>query len=171
MREKIVPPLVLMLICICVSGLLVLANAATKDKIRAAQEEKLKQSLVDVFGEADYQTLEQTYEGVTQVIRDDKNRVIFDITVDGYAKDGLQLLIGIDESGAVCGISIVSIGETPGLGTKVQGDAFLEQFNGINSSEFTVDTITGATYSSNGMKKAVETVMKTYLENKEAILS
>ncbi len=171
MREKIVPPLVLMLICICVSGLLVLANAATKDKIRAAQEEKLKQSLVDVFGEADYQTLEQTYEGVTQVIRDDKNRVIFDITVDGYAKDGLQLLIGIDESGAVCGISIVSIGETPGLGTKVQGDAFLEQFNGINSAEFTVDTITGATYSSNGMKKAVETVMKTYLENKEAILS
>ncbi|MBE6854117.1 MAG: FMN-binding protein [Ruminococcus sp.] len=171
MREKIVPPLVLMLICICVSGLLVLANAATKDKIRAAQEEKLKQSLVDVFGEADYQTLEQTYEGVTQVIRDDKNRVIFDITVDGYAKDGLQLLIGIDESGAVCGISIVSIGETPGLGTKVQGDAFLEQFNGINSAAFTVDTITGATYSSNGMKKAVETVMKTYLENKEAILS
>ncbi|MBQ8906385.1 MAG: FMN-binding protein [Ruminococcus sp.] len=171
MREKIVPPLVLLLICICVSGLLVLANAATKDKIRAAQEEKLKQSLVDVFGEADYQTLEQTYEGVTQVIRDDKNRVIFDITVDGYAKDGLQLLIGIDESGAVCGISIVSIGETPGLGTKVQGDAFLEQFNGINSAAFTVDTITGATYSSNGMKKAVETVMKTYLENKEAILS
>jgi len=105
------------------------------------------------------------------VIRDDKNRVIFDITVDGYAKDGLQLLIGIDESGAVCGISIVSIGETPGLGTKVQGDAFLEQFNGINSAAFTVDTITGATYSSNGMKKAVETVMKTYLENKEAILS
>ena len=171
MREKIVPPLVLLLICICVSGLLVLANAATKDKIRAAQEEKLKQSLVDVFGEADYQTLEQTYEGVTQVIRDDKNCVIFDITVDGYAKDGLQLLIGIDESGAVCGISIVSIGETPGLGTKVQGDAFLEQFNGINSAAFTVDTITGATYSSNGMKKAVETVMKTYLENKEAILS
>lgn len=171
MREKIIPPLVLMLICICVSGLLVLANAATKDKIQAAQEEKLKQSLVDVFGEADYQTLEQTYEGVTQVIRDDKNRVIFDITVDGYAKDGLQLLIGIDESGAVCGISIVSIGETPGLGTKVQGDAFLEQFNGINSAAFTVDTITGATYSSNGMKKAVETVMKTYLENKEAILS
>lgn len=171
MRERILPPLVLMLICICVSGLLVLANAATKDKIQAAQEEKLNQSLVDVFGEADYKSLDQTYEGVTQVIRDDKNRVIFDITVDGYAKDGLQLLIGIDENGAVCGISIVSIAETPGLGTKVEDDSFLGQFDGINSAEFTIDTITGATYSSNGMKKAVEIAMKTYLENKEAILS
>ena len=31
MREKIMPPLVLTLICVIVSGLLVLANAATKD--------------------------------------------------------------------------------------------------------------------------------------------
>ena len=57
MREKILPPLTLMLICVCVSGLLVAANAATTDKIAAAQQEQLSQSLVAEFGEAEYLTL------------------------------------------------------------------------------------------------------------------
>lgn len=170
MREKLIPPLVLTLICICVSGLLVLANAATKDKIAAAQKEKLDKSLVELFGEGEYTTLDQTYEGVTQVIRDDKNRVIFDITVDGYSKGGLQLLIGVDDAGAIAGVSIVSIGETPGLGTKVQNDDFLKQFNGVTSADFAFDAITGATYSSNGMKKAVTIAMDTYTNHKEEIL-
>ena len=39
MKEKIMPPLVLMLISAIVCGLLVLANSATKDKIVKAQEE------------------------------------------------------------------------------------------------------------------------------------
>ena len=171
MREKIMPPLVLTLICVIVSGLLVLANAATKDKIKAAQEEKLNNSLVELFGEGNYTVLDQSYDDVTQVIRDDKGQVIFDITVDGYSKGGLQMLIGIDPAGKLAGISIVSIGETPGLGTKVLDAAFLDQFKGITSSEFSMDAVTGATYSSNGMKKAVTIAMDTYTKNKEAILS
>ena len=91
--------------------------------------------------------------------------------MDGYSKGGLQLLIGIDPAGKLAGISIVSIGETPGLGTKVLDAAFLDQFKGITSSEFSMDAVTGATYSSNGMKKAVTIAMDTYTKNKEAILS
>ena len=51
MREKIMPPLVLTLICVIISGLLVLANAATKDKIAQAQQDKLNTSLEALFGE------------------------------------------------------------------------------------------------------------------------
>ena len=39
MKEKIMPPLVLMLISAIVCALLVAANAATKDKIVQAQED------------------------------------------------------------------------------------------------------------------------------------
>lgn len=172
MREKIMPPLVLTLICVIISGLLVLANAATKDKIAQAQQDKLNTSLEALFGEGQYTPLEDLhYDGVTQVIRSAKNEVIFEITVDGYSTDGLQLLIGIDPEGKLAGISFVSIGETPGLGTKVQDDSFLRQFMGISSSDFTITPVTGATYSSNGMKHAVTIAMDTYTANKEAILN
>lgn len=44
MKEKIMPPLVLMLISAIVCALLVAANAATKDKIVQAQEDKIQQN-------------------------------------------------------------------------------------------------------------------------------
>ena len=172
MREKIMPPLVLTLICVIISGLLVLANAATKDKIAQAQQDKLNSSLETLFGEGQYTPLEDLhYEGITQVIRSAKNEVIFEITVDGYSTGGLHLLIGMDPEGKLAGISFVSIGETPGLGTKVQDDSFLNQFKGISSADFTMTPVTAATYSSNGMKHAVTLAMDTYTANKEAILS
>lgn len=172
MKEKIMPPLVLMLISVIVCALLVAANAATKDKIAHAEEEKFNKSLSDTFGEADYTTLNLSYDGIDSVTRDEKGRVIFEITADGYAKGGLHLLIGIDENGAEMGISFLSIGETPGLGTKVQSEkSFTEQFFGITDSDYEFKAITGATFSSKGMKSAVDLAINTYNEHKEEILN
>ena len=81
-------------------------------------------------------------------------------------KGGLHLLIGFDESGSICGISVISIGETPGLGTKVQNKDFLDKFKGISSEDYQVDNITGATYSSKGMKAAVNTALEAYSQMK-----
>lgn len=171
MMKNFMPPLVLMTVCIIVSGLLAFANDLTLPKIEKAQQEKLQTSLNEVFGEADYKVSELSFDGITQIITDDKKRAIFDITVDGYAKDGIQTLIGIDESGEICGISIVSIAETAGLGTKVQNKAYLSNYIGLSSPEFSSDTIiTGATYSSKGMQKAVSIALDTYSANKEAII-
>ena len=96
MKEKIMPPLVLMLISAIVCGLLVLANSATKDKIVKAQEEKFSNSLTETFGEADYKITDLSYDGITSVTTDEKDRVIFEIIADGYSKGGLDLLIGIE---------------------------------------------------------------------------
>ena len=90
---------------------------------------------MELFGEGEYTVLDQQYDDVTQVIRDEKGQIIFDITVDGYSTGGLQLLIGVDAEGAVAGISIVNIKETPGLGTKVQNTDFLDQFKGVTSPD------------------------------------
>ncbi len=118
MKEKIMPPLVLMLISAIVCALLVAANAATKDKIVQAQEDKFSKSISDTFGKADYTTVDLSIDGIDSVTKDENGRIIFEITADGYAKGGLHLLIGFNNQGAVEGISFLSIDETPGLGTR-----------------------------------------------------
>ena len=81
-------------------------------------------------------------------------------------------MIAIDENGAVSGISIIALGETPGLGSKINDDAFLQRFYGVKSdisivksepkNENEVQGITGSTLSSKGMAKAVNLAVKAY---------
>lgn len=170
--KSFTPPLVLSVVCIAVSGLLAFANQLTAPRIAKAQEEKLSKSLVEVFGEADYKTLDKSFENVNQVITDENNRAVFDITVDGYSKDGIEALIGIDSEGKVCGIGIVSLKETTGIGTRIQANDYIEKFIGLDNDDFSDDTIiSGATYSSKGMRNAVSIAVSTYSQNKEVIFS
>lgn len=170
--KSFTPPLVLSVVCIAVSGLLAFANQLTAPRIAKAQEEKLSKSLVEVFGEADYKTLDKSFENVNQVITDENNRAVFDITVDGYSKDGIEALIGIDSKGKVCGIGIVSLKETTGIGTRIQANDYIEKFIGLDNDDFPDDTIiSGATYSSKGMRNAVSIAVSTYSQNKEVIFS
>ena len=170
--KSFTPPLVLSVVCIAVSGLLAFANQLTAPRIAKAQEEKLSKSLVEVFGEADYKTLDKSFENVNQVITDENNRAVFDITVDGYSKDGIEALIGIDSEGKVCGIGIVSLKETTGIGTRIQANDYIEKFIGLDNDDFPNDTIiSGATYSSKGMRNAVSIAVSTYSQNKEVIFS
>lgn len=170
--KSFTPPLVLALVCIAVSGLLAFANQLTAPRIAQAQEEKLSKSLVEVFGEADYKTVDKSFENVNQVITDQNNRAVFDITVDGYSKDGIQALIGIDGDGKICGIGIVSLKETTGIGTRIEANDYIGKFIGLDNTDFPDDTIiSGATYSSKGMRNAVLIAMETYAENKEVIFS
>ena len=77
-----------------------------------------------------------------------------------------------DENGSVCGIEFVSLGETPGLGTKIRdNEDFRTQFYGISAPVGEADAISGATFSSAGLKSAVNTALEVYNENKEAILN
>ena len=170
--KSFTPPLVLALVCIAVSGLLAFANQLTAPRIAQAQEEKLSKSLVEVFGEADYKTVDKSFENVNQVITDQNNRAVFDITVDGYSKDGIQALIGIDGDGKICGIGIVSLKETTGIGTRIEANDYIGKFIGLDNTDFPDETIiSGATYSSKGMRNAVLIAMETYAENKEVIFS
>ncbi|MBQ3565870.1 MAG: FMN-binding protein [Oscillospiraceae bacterium] len=188
MKEKIMPPLVLAVISVVVCGLLVVANALTKDKIVQAQIEKTSQTLSETFGEADYTQLDINLNEI--IYNDEKEhfpkhmiyeypyadinavytgggKTIFDITADGYAKAGINVLVGF-ENDSVCGIGFLSLAETPGLGTKVQENkSFTEQFLGASDKSYDFEVITGATYSSNGMEKAVDTALTAYYYCKE----
>lgn len=169
MKEKVLPSIVLCLIAVIVCGALVLANELTKDKIAAAQAEKISASLSETFGDATYTNAEKTIDGIDNTYTGDNGTTVFEITQDGYAKGGLHVLIGFDSEGKLCGIGFLDMGETPGLGTKVRDQKdFTEQFVGLSEKTDDFEPITGATFSSKGMKAAVDKALDAYKTIKEA---
>ena len=86
-------------------------------------------------------------------------------TSEGYGGD-ITVSMGVDRSGMLNGIEILSISETAGLGMKADTDEFKGQFKGKNVAQFTytktgaaaeyeIDAISGATITTNAMVNAV----------------
>lgn len=182
MKNSIMPPLVLTIICVVVSGLLALAYNKTYVDTTGVMTDELQAGCEDIFGSGDYKIMldpdaeEKTpvtfdTEGVVSVITDGRDKCIVEIKQDGYSKGGLHLLVGINSEGAAEGIYFLEIGETPGVGTKVQEKSFLDKLIGFNTEtdENSIDNITSATYSSKGMKAACKKAVKLYSEHKEEI--
>ena len=91
--------------------------------------------------------------------------VITVVSGEGYGGD-IQFSVGIQKDGTVNGISILSIGETAGLGMNANTDAFKSQFANKNVDAFTVtkqgaktdseiDAISGATITTKAMTNGV----------------
>lgn len=206
-KEKIQPSLVLTLICLITCALLVIAYEATYVDNTGVITDEMITGLEEIYGTSDGFEMKldengniYSPEGVTCVLADGNGRFAYEITTDGYSSGGLHVLVGM-ENGSVSSVSILSIGETPGLGTKVQDSSFLDQFKGLSAdmlpkeeeadssskklvwgskeeieslkaekeaasaeldSVFQLDAVTGATFSSNGMYRAVEIALDAY---------
>lgn len=174
MKDKIKPTIVLTAICTAAALLLVLAYEMTKDRIAEQRTLKFNKSVEILFGECETTIIDNNfgYDEIQQIAVTSDGKTVIQVCTDGYSKGGINILVGIDEKGVLTGISFISLGETPGLGSKVKDDkSFLKKnFIGITEAPAEIDSISGATYSSNGMKKAVEIAMNVYNENKEEIL-
>ncbi len=207
-KDKIKPPLVLTLICLITCGLLVAAYEATYVDNTGVMTDKLIAGINEVYGPGASDAFEilknedgsvLTFDGVSAVLSDGRCTA-FEVTADGYSAGGLHCLVGLDAGGTVWKVAILTIGETPGLGTKVQNRDFLSQFRGVNTRNmevpetekpadakavwgsreeidrlsksaaqtvgsaqgFTLDAVTGATRSSNGVYTAVRTALAAY---------
>lgn len=176
-KTMLLPPLVLAVICAVCCAFLALANMVTKDKIAAAEADAIQSSLQQLpdagtFTEIAGFTPENNEKAsATGLYQDEKGQFAVLVTADGYNKGGLQVVVGVDADGAVTGVSFVTVSETPGLGTKVQSNPELLTDNlvGLSDSDAVngVDNITGATYSSKGMKAAVTCALATVRANQE----
>ena len=173
MKKYIFPPLALMMICLVVCGLLVGAYKLTyKDTTGVMTDYKI---LLD-SSKAEKTPLTFGNENVNSIIlSENKENCLVEVTTDGYSKGGIHILVGINQNGELVGTEFVICGETPGLGTKLrdQKSIFSDKFIGFTSDDDfdSVDNVTGATYSSNGMREAIKTALEVYSNNKEAILS
>jgi len=95
---------------------------------------------------------------------------------DGF--DGnITLAVGIQPDGTVNGISFTELHETPGMGMRVDEDAFKGQFSGKNVGAFTlnkaggsteddqIDTVSGASTTSGAVVNAVNAALDFFRTN------
>lgn len=166
MNDRIKGPIALTLICSAVCALLAGAHLLTDDRIRDTEAVRLQQALSEAFGEGQYTALNVKYDGISQVIRDDSDRLIFDLVSSGYEKGSQHLLIGISD-GAVSKVHLVSISDSPTQAAAVSEPDFLDQFTGWTDPDSDYDAVSGATKSSEGIRQAVARALRTYYENRE----
>ncbi len=97
----------------------------------------------------------------------------------GYSGD-IVMMIGIDlRSGRGLGVEIVSHGETPGVGARVEQPSFRKQWRGLpldapaalRGDGGGIDAVSGATYSSRAMIDGTNQVLDLVREHKTDILA
>ena len=179
--SKFNPTLVLTCVTTIVAVLLVFAHELTYVDTSGIITDKLMASCIETMGEGDFSIVTdwqaegygiEKPENVEKMIRKSDGSIAFEIITDGYSKKGIDLLIAMNKDGSIKSISVVALGETPGLGPKVQNESFLSQYSGKSgevtvvknqpSSDSEVQAVTGATYSSKGVTKAANIAIETY---------
>ena len=182
MIAKIKPVLVLSVICTLVCALLIVTYNLTYVDTSGVITDDLRAACVSVDGEAEFVLItdraaagldSEEYDSVVKIVKNtDKGTFLFEVVTDGYSADGIDVVIGMTEDGKVSGIAVVALGETPGLGTKINDTAFFDKFKGISDSvvisknppktDNEIQAVTGATYSSKGLASAVNTAISAY---------
>lgn len=199
-KGGLMPALVLVIICSITAALLSWTNVATAETIAFQKQQKdelTRQSLLteatsfekidlaDFVAKYPAYSEEQTKAtGKSQLLGLYKG-VNADKTV-GYIVEGayrgyggnVPVMVGILSDGMISSVKVLGNEETPGLGKKVEEEAFLSQFSGADIKKFFVigeakenenllDTVSGATISSKAVKESVNLGMEVYANIRE----
>ena len=155
----------LLLICAIVALVLSFVNTVTQEKIAQNETEQKRTAMVERFGSdkieyTELDRLESDGERVEAVYRvaEDGSTVGYSVLVlsPGFGGD-VQLMVAVTADKTVIGVKIVSMSETPGLGTRVDDADYLSQYAGVTAglSASEVDMISGATKSSKAVLNGV----------------
>lgn len=167
--KRMAPVLILVLICVVVSGLIALANEITAPIIAKAEAEKLQRTLNELLPQATgFIEIPCDMENVVSIYKDEGGSGFVFVTVGrGYHGD-LTVMTALDSEGQVLALSANVSGETPGVGTRAGQAGYTSRFVGLSNSADGVDAISGATYSSRGIKSAVNTALAAFVVIKGA---
>ncbi|MBD3166196.1 FMN-binding protein [bacterium] len=87
----------------------------------------------------------------------------------------IRTMVGFDKNFEIVGMKIVFQQETPGLGTKAEEPAFLDQFNGVSGETVavtkdggTIDSITGATITSRAIAVSINDLVERIKSARDA---
>jgi electron transport complex protein RnfG len=163
--------LVLFLITAVVAGLLGFVNAITKDRIAQLTEEKTAAAMREVMPEAEtFSELEYTGEDllVTGVYSAENASgsvgYVIKVAPVGFGGD-IDMVVGVDLTGKVTGVSIVSMAETSGLGDNAKKDSFRSQYIGksgtlaVTKDGGSIDSLTGATVTARAVTDGVNAAL------------
>ncbi|MBR5515559.1 MAG: FMN-binding protein [Clostridia bacterium] len=163
---------VLFIVCTITALLLGAVYGLTKDTIQKNNDKVMRDTIASVF-EGDIMIKEAIItEGLDPCVKN-----VYEITEHdyllGYAvhvaplgfKGEIEMIVGLQADGSCKSVRIISLSETPGLGSKVSDDIFLSQFTGKNEV-FTVkeniDPIASATISSKAVANGVNIALDAY---------
>ncbi len=138
--DKTLRSALILLLITALAGLLVgLAHQLTSEPIRLAREREKTEALRRALPAADTFRPFETgtpLPGVLSVEEGvaDERTVGLCVLLDssGYAGP-IRLLVGIDTDGAITGLEILSLSETPGLGSNAAEESFRERFKGASA--------------------------------------
>ena len=161
--------LMLALICAVVVAALAGTNMLTADTIAASERAATNEACLAVLPEAtDFAPMDGAFaDGVVEVYRatatDETIGYVVKTSTVGKSS-GLVVMTGIDMNGTVCGVRVVSDEETAGYVDTVTKGGLLDRLKGIAGDVQTVDGVSQATKTSNGIKKGVELALTTFEE-------
>jgi len=159
------------LLCICAlsAALLGAINSITSPIIEAANIERTEEMIKTIFPEySSYQELEYKENGISSVksIENSKGEIvgyIVEATISGF-KDAINIMVGLEKNATVKSVKIISHSETPGLGSKITGEDYLQKYvgkSGVITFESGIDSLSGATLSSSSVLEGVNLAIKT----------
>lgn len=160
--------LILFLVTAITAAALGLVNNITKDRIAEQKEAATKAAYQEVLAADSYEEVSydaDAYPTVTKVSRaaGDQGYVV-ELSFSG-AQSTITAAVGVDMSGTVTGVSIISHAETSGLGAKAAESSFRDQYIGVSGqaaltkSGGTIEAISGATITSTAVTNAVNTAL------------
>ena len=159
--------LVLFLITAVVAGLLGAVNLLTKDKIAENTRKKAEDAMREVLQSESYESIELTESNKSAGITEAyicENGYIVRVSKNGFG-GAIDMMVGIDLSGTVTGISVISHAETASLGANCTREDFRSQFVGANDTLAvskdggSIDALTGATVTSRAVAEGVNVAL------------
>ncbi len=166
----------LLIICTAVALLLAAVNVATRDVIAAGEQREREAATISLFPTfTEMEELAGSYPAGVHTVY----RIAADGSLLGYAVNletrgfggMIQMVVGLDTSGAVCGLRVLSHAETPGLGSRAMLEGYLAGYRGMRREPVLgedIDAVSGATISSRAVKNGVALALSLRLGGGEA---
>ena len=171
MAEKNSPSIVkltvlLMVICAVISAVLGAVNMVTAPTIAQRAADKTAAAYNAVLPTTgDYEAVDYSDANVTAVAKCAEGTVV-EVSISG-SQSTLALAIGVDNDGAITGVSVIDHGETPGLGAKSTEAEWQAQFVGqtsglaLDKKGGEIVALTGATITSQAIVDACQIAIDT----------
>lgn len=164
-NEMIRPVLVLTVICLIAAALLAGINSLTAPVISENARVKAENTRKEVLpGAGSFSEIDCDLEALdlTSAYKENSGKgYVFTSSHKGYGGP-VVVTVGISPEGKIIGLSVDVSTETTGIGSKAGRQDYVDRFMGLSGNVNGVDSISGASYSSNAVKAGINAALAAF---------
>ena len=164
-NEMIRPVLVLTVICLIAAALLAGVNSLTSPIITENARVKAENTRKEVLpGAGSFTAIDCDLAAMdlTSAFKEDNGLgYVFTSSHKGYGGP-VVVTVGVSPKGEIIGLNVDVSTETTGIGSKAGRADYVDRFIGLSGDISQVDSISGASYSSNAVKAGVEAALAAF---------